>query len=268
MHPRVCINQLCFPGLTIDQFADRCIDLNAHSIVVSSLPLLGPDGPSIATRILAKGLRVEAINHLFAVFPDLESDRGDASDHLGRLLDVAGDLGARGVYLFTGGRGSLSWEEAATRFGDLIGSHAATARSRDIALLIENTTALYADIHIAHSLSDTLTLAERLDLGVCVELQFCWADAGLDELIDRAVSRCGLVQVSDYVLGDRAVPGRAVPGDGVIPLVRLLGRLIESGYQGLFDIEILGPRIDAQGHLAAVARSVERLETILVALGV
>ena len=55
MHPRVCIDQLCFPGLTIDQFVDRCIDLNAHSIVVSSLRCWATDGASIAKRDFGQG---------------------------------------------------------------------------------------------------------------------------------------------------------------------------------------------------------------------
>jgi sugar phosphate isomerase/epimerase len=81
------------------------------------------------------------------------------------------------------------------------------------------------------------------------------------------VPRAGLVQVSDYVLGDRALPGRAVPGDGTIPLERLLGQLLELGYEGMFDLELLGPRIDEEGHRAATARAAERTGEILTSLG-
>ena len=57
----------------------------------------------------------------------------------------------------------------------------------------------------------------------------------------------GLVQVSDYVLGDRTAPCRAVPGDGAIPLERILGDVLDAGYGGVFDLELVGPRIDAEG---------------------
>jgi sugar phosphate isomerase/epimerase len=130
-------------------------------------------------------------------------------------------------------------------------------------LMIENASALYADIHIAHSLGDTLALAERAGLGICIELFFCWAEAGLSDLFRRAVSYCGLVQVSDYLLGDRALPARAVPGDGVIPLERLLCDILEAGYLGVFDIELIGPRISAEGPRAATARAAEHLSAIL-----
>ena len=107
--------------------------------------------------------------------------------------------------------------------------------------------ALYADAHIAHSLRDTVTLAEMAGIGVCMDFFGCWAEAGLAETIERAGPRLGLVQVADYVYGDRSLPSRAVPGDGVIPIKQILGWALDAGYTGGFDFELLGPRIDQAG---------------------
>ncbi len=52
-----------------------------------------------------------------------------------------------------------------------------------MALAIENASSLYADIHFAHTLRDTLTLAERAEIGVCVDLFHCWAEADLAALL-------------------------------------------------------------------------------------
>jgi sugar phosphate isomerase/epimerase len=172
------------------------------------------------------------------------------------------------VYVVTGGRGGLGWESAAARFAELIAPGVELAAARGLRLLVENSNGLYADLHIAHTLGDTLALAESAGLGVCVELQFCWVESGLGRTFRDALPSIGLVQVSDYVLGDRSLPGRAVPGDGAIPLEQLVGELLELGYEGLFDIELLGPRIDAEGHAASVARAAERMDAILTSLGV
>jgi sugar phosphate isomerase/epimerase len=77
------------------------------------------------------------------------------------------------------------------------------------------------------------------------------------------VPRCELVQLSDYVYGDRALPARAVPGDGAVPLARLLKDLDSAGYRGAYELELLGPRIDAEGHTAAVRRAAAKLDTLL-----
>ena len=95
-----------------------------------------------------------------------------------------------------------------------------------------------------------------------------WTEAGLQQTIRRAAPRCHLVQVADYVYGDRSIPCRAVPGDGTIPVRRLIGDVLETGYDGAFDLELLGPRIDREGHLAAVSRSADYVGGILQSLGV
>ena len=77
----------------------------------------------------------------------------------------------------------------------------------------------------------------------------------------------GLVQVSDYVLGDRTTPCRAVPGDGAMPLERLLGDVQDAGYRGLFDLELVGPRIEAEGARAASRRAADYLSNLLTRLG-
>jgi sugar phosphate isomerase/epimerase len=92
-------------------------------------------------------------------------------------------------------------------------------------------------------------------------------EAGLKTLLRQAIPMTALVQVSDYVLGDRTAPCRAVPGDGVIPLDRILGDVLEAGYQGIFDIELVGPRIAAEGARAATERGAQRVSEILTRLG-
>ena len=90
-----------------------------------------PGGVEEALRALAAGgPRVANVNHPFAVYPDLESDGGQATEKLIEAIDIAVTLGAAGVYLLTGGRGSLTWEQAADRFADLIAPCKAKADGR------------------------------------------------------------------------------------------------------------------------------------------
>jgi sugar phosphate isomerase/epimerase len=268
MHPRVSIDNVCMMQQGPAEFIANCRDLGARRVVLSSPHLLAEGGPEAARRSLeASGVQLEAVNGAFAVFPNLPDDQGRAAATLQRMIEIGGELGARSVYVLTGGRGSLAWDAAAVRFTELVAPCAAVARERGMQVMIENAPSLYADLHIAHSLADTLELAELSGVGICIELYFCWAEARLKHLLRRAMPHCGLVQVSDYVLGDRSLPNRAVPGDGAIPLERLLGDVLEAGYRGVFDIELIGPRIDAEGHVAATRRAAERVSEMLARLG-
>jgi sugar phosphate isomerase/epimerase len=63
------------------------------------------------------------------------------------------------------------------------------------------------------------------------------------------------------------MPARAVPGDGNIPLKRIIEWLLRVGYMGAFDLELLGPRIDKEGRLSATRRAAEKTSEILTSLG-
>lgn len=266
MHPRISIHQICFPESGVAEFLARCRELGAGRATLTGPALLAPGGFEQARIALDRGgPKLQSIAHLFSATPlcSSPSTLNAARESLDRLIDMAAELGAESIYMLTGGRGDLSWSEAADCFGELLSPCSERARSAGVSLAIENASGLYADLHIAHTLADTLALAERVAIGVCIELFFCWPEADLPDLFRRAMPRCVLVQVSDYVLGDRALPARAVPGDGVLPLAGLLGDLQEAGYRGPFELELLGPRIAAEGAANAAIRAATKLQQLL-----
>jgi sugar phosphate isomerase/epimerase len=110
-------------------------------------------------------------------------------------------------------------------------------------------------------------LARRLDIGVCVETNACWAERGLGATIRDGVDVFRVVQVSDFAIGTLSTPNRLVPGDGDIPLERILGQILAAGYEGSFDLELIGPRIDDEGYEAACTRAVAVLGELLERAG-
>jgi sugar phosphate isomerase/epimerase len=82
------------------------------------------------------------------------------------------------------------------------------------------------------------------------------------------VDTLALVQVSDYEIGTLDTPNRSVIGDGDVPLERLIAMVLDAGYDGLFDLEIIGPKIEVEGYWSATRRSLERLSEMLDRLGV
>ncbi len=266
MHPRVSLHQVAFADEPTTVFLDHCRTIGVHAVTLVT-SLLRPDELADVAQTPTGWPRVATVNHPFATFPDLERDHGEASERLIEAVDLAATLGAEHVYVLTGGRGGLQWEAAAERFAELVAPGKDAAARHGVTLLVENASPFNADIHMAHTLSDAVTLAEFAGIGVCVDVHACWTEAGLADLIRRALPLVGLVQISDYVLGDRSAPCRAVPGDGAIPLRRILGDVLDAGYQGVFDLELVGPRITAEGPRAATRRAAEYLSTVLDELG-
>ena len=267
MHDRISVNNLCFPGSPLATDIERWRSLGARRIGIQAVKMQAEGWDQYVERLRGAGFELETIVHLNPNRFDDEVQVEAFTKGLLRTVAAGKLLGARTVYTTTGARGTLTWEETAQRFCSAVAPCAEEARRVGIELLVEPAPTLYADLYFTHSLRDALQLAELAGVGVVVDIFSCWTEAQLRESIERAMPRCHLVQVGDYVIGDRALPCRAVPGDGTIPIARIIGWILEAGYGGAFDLELMGPRIDQEGHYEAVRRTAERLGELLIRLG-
>ncbi|CAM3169571.1 sugar phosphate isomerase/epimerase family protein [Mycobacterium simiae] len=262
-HQRLSVHNVTFYGATLAELERYWADLGVSRLSVLDDQLLDPALPKLVQR---NDYTVEAVCHVFAR-GRLTTAPQPARDALLAVIDAAAEVGARVVYLLTGGRDTLSWAQAADRFATGIAPCVTHARQAGVALALENASALYADIHLAHTLRDAVVLAERSEVGVCIDLFHCWAEGDFDAMVQRALPRTELIQLSDYVLGDRALPGRAVPGDGAIPIQTFLAQALAGGYPHGFDLELIGPRIDREGGLESARRACSTIGAMLDRLG-
>ncbi len=183
-------------------------------------------------------------------------------ERLERAVDVASDLGGC-LVLTTGPALRLDWDDAATRFCDALVPVLERAARSDVPVTVEHTGPLRLDLSFCTSFTDGADLARRAGIGLCMEISSCFAER---DLIGRVASSADVlehVQVSDFVIGSLCTPDRAVPGDGDIPLERIVGALLGAGYPGAFELELVGPRIEDEGYRSAISRSVERLDLLL-----
>ena len=76
-----------------------------------------------------------------------------------------------------------------------------------------------------------------------------------------------MVQLSDLVPPSTTIPDRAVPGDGVVPLTEIIGLMLAAGYEGVFELEMMGARIEEEGYERACCRGLGVLDRLLTAAG-
>jgi sugar phosphate isomerase/epimerase len=269
MHPRISVNLINFPASGLAEDLAACKALGAHRIGVPIAKMEEAGGWSAGIDAVKKsGFTVATVLHPFCFDLDTRGSWEAQRAALIRSLDAAKTLGAECVYSTSGKRGSLTWEEAEQAFVEAMKPVAAHAREVKLPLVIEPVPALYPDYAFAHTLPDTLHLAQAAGIGICIDVFSCWTDRRLKETIERAAPITSLIQVGDYRFGDRSLPNRSVPGDGNIPLERILGWIHGAGYRGSYDLELIGPRIEAEGIPKAMARAAEWLGALLRKLGV
>ncbi len=75
------------------------------------------------------------------------------------------------------------------------------------------------------------------EVGLCLDYWNIWQNAGVEEAIGRAGDRIFTVQASDWRT-PRSFADRIVPGDGTIPLARLIQATRATGYNKPWVVEI------------------------------
>jgi sugar phosphate isomerase/epimerase len=258
MYPAISINTLCLAPDRLEAQLGLVAAIGVSGISPEIEQVTAMGAKRAARLIQDAGLSAALLTHRAFGF-DTPARAAQQCDRLKSTIDVAHAIGASAICLTSGSRGTLLWPDALQRFASEIQPCAEYAQAAGIALGLEPTSHLYADVSIAHRLSDALTLARAAGINVGIDLFACWADSDIETAIADAGPITAFVQVSDYVLGDRALPCRAVPGDGDIPLDHLLQLILGTGFCGPIDIEIIGPRLETEGRAAGLKRAISYL---------
>ena len=263
MHPRLSVSAVSSWAWTLDEDL-RYWDQAGIEHVGLSFRKLEDAGLEEATRrIRNTGLRVSNIVELGWWNLDEPATWAAQRSRLFAALDVAVATDAPALILTSGPAGRLEWDDALGALETAIAPVRERAEEARIGLALEHTGPLRLDLSFVTSLRDGVDAAEALDIGVCVEVNSCFAERSLEETLRRAKDRLRHVQVSDFVIGSLCTPDRAVPGDGDIPLAAILAGLGAAGYRGALELELVGPRIELEGYENSIRRSIAYLDGLL-----
>jgi sugar phosphate isomerase/epimerase len=260
-HARVCVSGISSWNQSIDDDLAMYADLGVHTIGAAVRKFETDDN---VERVVASGVRVA---NVIGVGPFRLDDRSSWAPQQQRVRDalaLAERLRAPQLVLTTGPAGTLEWDAAADSLEAALGPLLEVGQPVQVCL--EHTNSLRVDVGFVHTLRDAIDLSRRLEIKVCMEVNACWAERDLAKTIVDGIDRIGVVQVSDFAVGTLSTPNRLVPGDGDIPLRRIVAQLLDAGYAGVFDLELVGPRIEEEGYRSAIGRSVERLTALLESL--
>ena len=266
MHPRLAVNNLSTATWSLEQDVElySTLGVNAIGLYWDKLKAIGIDrGIGLIT---AAGLRTV---NLFARTTTVHDPRRWPDEHaeMRAVIEAASRLGAPLVAITIGAAGPLSWEDATDALGRWLEPVLPVAGEHGVTLAIEQTMPVRVEVGWVHSLRDSIDVARRLGVGAVLESNYCFNERGIDGLIADNADVIATVQLADLVPPSTVVPDRAVPGDGVIPIERLVRTAVTAGFTGPFELEMLGPRIEAEGYEPALRRALAYLDPILTAAG-
>ena len=259
---KLTFNGLMSHGLPLDHDVELAQRLGMDGLTVP-VAKLEPFGVEKGLKLLAdSGLPVAAATGAGMFSLDDRAKWPEQIERSKRVTDLAGRMGAECMPLLAGSGGKLSYEEAEEEFLALLDQFLPTVRDNGTRLALEPNTCLRYDLGFCHTLHDALDLAERVDspqFGVLFEMNNAWYERHLYDNIARRFDRIFLVQIDDQPANDFCTPSRVALGDGVIPCDRILRAFEAAGYDGYYDIEVVGPALAERGHEAIITACIDYL---------
>jgi sugar phosphate isomerase/epimerase len=261
-HPRLSVSEMCTYPWPFGYELDLWQELGVRQVGVITAKLDAYDRDKAVASLRQRSMIATTVitRHFDLSAPGTwEANRAIVND----AIDLATTIGGC-VYFTPGRRDGRSFDELTTSLAEAVAPCAEYAASRGVRLAIEPS--LRTDVSFVHTLRDGLEVAERARIDVIADLGNCWMERDYEETVRRAGSRIAAVQFADAVFGTSQQPppgGRAVPGDGDLRIDRFIQAALDSGYTGAFELEMVGPLIESEGHEAALRRGIERASHLL-----
>lgn len=253
VHPRIALNSISSMHQSLDEDLALWADLGIDRVGIISPKLDAAGWDAGRQAVLDAGVLVSSMS----CYP------GQIAESVEFTAAVKGQV----LYVVSGSAGSLPWEEAAEKYCDDMAPLVARAKQLGVRLAVEPTNPLRSDVSFIHSVRDAVDLARMAGIDVCLDFYSSWYERGLKELVRKNIDLLALVQICDYKIGTLNTPNRCAVGDGDIPVERLMGMVLDAGYAGPFELEILGPKIEEEGYRGPIERSLERASKMLDRLG-
>lgn len=255
MHEQAA-NLVAFPRTSdIDGVLAELEPTRVHSIVVPGWTLDFNGWGKCRESLAASRFAVRSlIATSFLTLPD-RSKWSAEQQRLRDFVDLCVALECPRFYGTTGPRGDLYFDEAVDRLAKGLAPVLDYASKRGVSMLLETTQPLRVDLHFVFSIPDLVEVCQRAGVGMCFDIGSCWTERDIERKLEEFASQASMVQLSDFVPGTISSMERAVPGDGAVPLERIVAALVRGRFSGLWDIELLGDRSQGESPAEALDRS-------------
>jgi sugar phosphate isomerase/epimerase len=217
-------------------------------------------GAERAAEVLAEH-QLEA-SHLFwaggFTGSDGRSYRESVQDGCEAVRTAAG-LKAGCLTVCSGARAGHTFNHANRLIKDALTEVAAVAEEHGVTLAIEPMhPGCAADCTFVTSLDEALRLLDTIGspwVKMVFDTYHLGHDAALVARIPEITPRIALVQLGDAHQSPKGEQNRCRLGEGILPLSEIVGALKAAGYDGFYDVELLGEDVEASDYHSLLAHA-------------
>ncbi len=172
----------------------------------------------------------------------------ESVDDAREAIRLAAAMNAACLVMYTGGRGGHTHNHARRLIKSAVKELEPAAREAGVTLALEPMHAgCAADWTFLTGAVDTLDLLDELGselVQIVLDTYHLFQNGDFPDDLPRLISRTALVQLGDARQAPAGEQNRCRLGEGNIPLRNIVEQLRQHGYQGVYEIELLGEDVE------------------------
>lgn len=195
----------------------------------------------------------------------------DSLDDAADAVRLAGELGCSCLVVYSGARAGHTLSHARRIVRDALVSLLPLAEEHGVSLAVEPMhKECCAECTFLHTLDDALALIGEIDhplVKLTLDTYHLGWDPGLPARLEAIVPRLAVVHLGDGHPPRNQEQNRCTLGDGQLPLAKLVSTLGGCGYDGFYDVELLGEEVETTDYRHLLAQSKQAFGDLLAAAG-
>lgn len=182
-------------------------------------------------------------------------------------LRLARRLGAGSLVVYSGARAGHTYNHARRLIRDALAELAPTAAELDVCLALEPMhPACATEWTFLTSVDDVLELIDAVgspQVKMVFDTYHLGHDGGILERIGQIAPHVAIVQLGDARQPPAGEQNRCPLGQGILPLKEIVDALAAAGYDGYYDVELLGEEIETSDYHALLEQAKEAFAQLL-----
>jgi len=267
IHPRLSIDAMCTFRWPFERDLALWRDMGArHAGLLVSKLADDPRGKMI--QLTDAGIRASTL--ITGSFDLAAPDQWDTMRAAHReAIDLMAEFGGHSIYFTSGRTTGASWRDDLETLAAALEPTVAYARDRGVLAAIEPS--LRTSSSFVTTLRDAIDVAERTGISLVADFGNMWMERDFRETLARAMPHIALMQIGDVVIGASGRPapgGRAHIGKGELPLHRMMQDVLDAGYTGVFDLEVVGADFSSDCDEAELREGIKSASALLFDMGI
>jgi sugar phosphate isomerase/epimerase len=172
----------------------------------------------------------------------------DAVDDARDVVDLAAEMKAGCLIVYTGARGGHTHNHARRLLRDAFKELLPQAREAGVVLAVEPMhSAAAGDCTFLTSLDESLALIDAVgdpSLKVCFDTYHLGFQPDWERQLAAAAPHVAIVHLGDGRAPTNGEQSRTRLGEGDVPLRKMIEALRDVGFQGYFDVELIGSEVE------------------------